>query len=199
MIISLSLTLVAFEWKSPIDPINMFEQDGEFIDEYLPPVTINTPPPPPPPKAVEFIEVDNDEPEPPELPEIDVNASEEEPVPDVVIDDIPETPVEELPRSYAEVMPTFEGGIQNFYKFVAKNIKYPNQAKRMGVEGKVFIQFVVEKDGTLSSIQSVKGIGAGCEEEAIRVMKLVPKFKPGKQGDVRVRVQMVVPISFQLQ
>lgn len=198
MIISLSLTLVAFEWKSPIDPINLFEQGGEYIDEYLPPVTINTPPPPPPPKAVQIVEVDNNDPEPPELPDIDVNASQDEPIPDIIIEEPPIDEVEEAPENWAEVMPSFEGGIEKFYTFVSKNIKYPNQAKRMGVEGKVFIQFVVEKDGTLSNIQSIKGIGAGCEEEAIRVMKLIPKFKPGKQGDRRVRVQMVVPIHFVL-
>ncbi len=77
-------------------------------------------------------------------------------------------------------------------------MKYPSQARRMGIEGRVYLQFVVDRDGSITDIQAVKGIGAGCDEEAVRVMKTVPKFKPGKQRGVPVRVRMVMPISFKL-
>ncbi|MEO9482963.1 MAG: energy transducer TonB [Ekhidna sp.] len=90
------------------------------------------------------------------------------------------------------ISPQFPAGIKAMTEFIGKNIQHPAGC----AEGKVFVQFVVEKDGSLTDLKVVKGIGAGCDEEALRVMKLVPKFLPGKQGDVRVRVQMVVPINF---
>jgi protein TonB len=68
----------------------------------------------------------------------------------------------------------------------------------MGVEGKVFVQFVVDKDGTLTDIKAVKGIGAGCDEEAVRVLKAAPKWKPGKQRGRPVKVRMILPITFKL-
>ncbi|MGB3618259.1 MAG: energy transducer TonB, partial [Catalinimonas sp.] len=74
----------------------------------------------------------------------------------------------------------------------------PEQARRMGVEGRVFVQFVVERDGTLTDVQAVKGIGAGCDEEAIRAVKESPKWKPGKQRGRPVRVRMVMPIVFKM-
>jgi len=85
-----------------------------------------------------------------------------------------------------------------FYEYVSKNLKYPSQARRMGVEGKVFVQFVVDKDGSISQVQSIKGIGAGCDEEAVRVLQNAPKWKPGKQRGRPVRVRMVLPITFKL-
>jgi len=199
MVISLSLTLVAFEWKSPIDPVMELTGNYEEFDEIIVPPTIHTPPPPPPPPKVPIIKATIEEPE--VEPDIIID---NEVSPDDIIDFIPPpNPIidvpDEAPRSFAEVMPSFEGGMQNFYKFMSKNIKYPRQATRMGVEGRVYIQFVVEKDGSLSDLKVVKGIGAGCDEEALRVMKLVPSFLPGKQGDVRVPVRMVIPIYFNLQ
>ncbi|MEP0985793.1 energy transducer TonB [Ekhidna sp.] len=198
MIISLSLTILAFEWKSPIDPVMELRADYEKIDEILIPPTIQRPPAPPIPKTP-IIKSTKEEPK----EEIEIIIDQ-----DILADDIIEfipspvtttEEVEEATRSYAEVMPSFEGGMKNFYSFMSKNIRYPKQAQRMGIEGKVFLQFVVEKDGSLTDLKVVKGIGAGCDEEALRVMKLVPDFLPGKQGDVRVRVQMVIPINFTLQ
>ena len=77
-------------------------------------------------------------------------------------------------------------------------MKYPSQARRMGIEGRVFVQFVVDKDGTVTEVKSVKGIGAGCDEEAERVLRMSPKFKPGKQRGRSVKVRMVLPIIFRL-
>lgn len=77
-------------------------------------------------------------------------------------------------------------------------MKYQNQARRMGIEGRVFVQFVVDKDGQLTEIKAVKGIGAGCDEEAVRVLKSAPKWKPGKQRGRPVKVRMILPITFKL-
>ena len=96
-------------------------------------------------------------------------------------------------------MPSFEGGIIEFYKFVGKHLKYPAQARRMGIEGKVYVHFVVSKDGSLSDIKVVKGIGAGCDEEVLRIINMSPKWNPGKQRGNPVRVRMMMPITFKLQ
>jgi protein TonB len=100
---------------------------------------------------------------------------------------------------YVEEMPTFPGGMDQVPSFFAANIKYPEIARRAGVEGRVFVQFVVSKDGSITQVQVAKGIGAGCDEEAIRVVKMMPKWTPGKQNGRPVLVQVVVPIQFKLQ
>ena len=199
MIISLTLTLVAFEWKSEVEPVIDDFAIENYIDPIYEPPKTKILPPPPPQKPV-IIKPVIEEPKEEDMPIVDVDVKEDDDVPIVDIPiDVPEEVVEEPPRSIAEVMPSFKGGIENFYKFIGENVKYPKQAQRMGIEGRVFVKFVVEKDGSLSNIHVVKGIGAGCDEEALRVMEKIPAFIPGKQGDVRVRVQMIVPINFTLQ
>ena len=83
-------------------------------------------------------------------------------------------------------------------RFLYSHMRYPDVARRMGIEGRVFVQFVVERDGSLTDLNIVKGLGAGCDEETIRVMKLVPNFTPGKQRGNPVRVKMVLPVFFRL-
>jgi len=97
-----------------------------------------------------------------------------------------------------ERQPESEGGIKEFRRYIASEIKYPLQARQAGVEGRVDVQFVVEKDGSLSEVKAIKGIGAGCDEEAVRVLQNAPRFKPGSQNGKPVRVRMVVPITFKL-
>ncbi|MCE2732976.1 MAG: energy transducer TonB [Chryseotalea sp.] len=90
-------------------------------------------------------------------------------------------------------------GMDAFYKFASENLKYPGQARRMNVEGKVFVEFVVAKDGTLTNIKIVKGIGAGCDEEAVRILELSPKWKAAKQRGRPVKQRIVLPIFFKLK
>ncbi|HET8828379.1 MAG TPA: TonB family protein [Pelobium sp.] len=97
-----------------------------------------------------------------------------------------------------EVLPSFPGGIQAFGKFLGQNLKYPDVAKKANIQGRVFCQFVVEKDGSLSNIKAVRGIGGGCDEEAVRVLSISPKWKPGMQNGEKVRVSYVIPIFFQI-
>ena len=97
-----------------------------------------------------------------------------------------------------EAQPEFEGGINGFRGYIANEIRYPLQARQDGVEGRVDVQFVVEKDGSLSAVKAIKGIGSGCDEEAVRVLENAPRFKPGSQNGKPVRVRMVVPITFKL-
>lgn len=97
-----------------------------------------------------------------------------------------------------EEQPEFEGGMDAFYNYIRKEMKYPLEARRMGIEGRVYVQFVIEKDGSLSEVESVRGIGAGCDREAVRVVENAPSFKPGKQRGKPVRVRMVLPVAFKL-
>ena len=97
-----------------------------------------------------------------------------------------------------EVFPEPLGGANAWGKFLQKNLHYPPVARENGVQGKVIVSFVVEKDGHLSDIKVLRGIGSGCDEEAVRVLKLAPAWKPGRQNGQPVRVQYTIPINFQL-
>jgi periplasmic protein TonB len=98
-----------------------------------------------------------------------------------------------------EEQPGYPGGDEARIKFLQANIKYPEEAKELGTQGKVFVTFVVEVDGSITDVKVLRGIGAGCDEEAIRVVKSMPKWVPGKQRGVPVRVQFNLPIKFTLQ
>lgn len=98
-----------------------------------------------------------------------------------------------------EVEPQFEGGLEALYKYLAENIKYPEQAKSDGIQGRVFVRFVIEADGSVTNAQVLRGIGGGCDEEALRVVEAMPKWTPGMQQGKPVRVQFNLPITFKLQ
>ena len=100
--------------------------------------------------------------------------------------------------SVVEELPEFEGGMDAFYRYIGSKLRYPLQARQMGIEGKVSVEFVVEKDGSLSNVKSIKGIGAGCDAEAVRVVQEAGSFKPGAQRGKPVRVRMVLPVIFKL-
>jgi TonB family protein len=97
-----------------------------------------------------------------------------------------------------EDMPQYPGGEEARIKFMIENIKYPEEARKKGVEGTVYVTFVVEKDGAISNIKILRGIGSGCDEEAMRVIALMPSWKPGIQRDKPVRTQFNMPIKFSL-
>jgi TonB family protein len=90
------------------------------------------------------------------------------------------------------------GGMQAFYKYVGDNMVYPTDARRMGIEGRVYVQFVVDKDGGLIDVKTVKGIGYSCDMEAERVIKESVKWKPGVQRGIVVKQRMILPIIFKL-
>ncbi len=92
----------------------------------------------------------------------------------------------------------FPGGLEAMNRFLAENIKYPTLAKQKNIEGKVIISFIVEKNGTLTDIRTIKDIGEGCGDEGVRIVKLMPKWKPAKQKGQPVRQQFLLPISFVL-
>ena len=97
-----------------------------------------------------------------------------------------------------ERMPEFPGGIDEMMNFLAQNLKYPANAKDAGISGRVYINFVVYEDGSVRDAKVIRGIGGGCDEEALRVVNLMPKWKPGTQRGKKVRVSYNLPINFKL-
>ncbi len=201
--ISLSLVNFAFDWKqteaSAVDLISKGSNTFEPMIEV--PITKMQEPPPAILVQPRIVEVP-DEIEIKEETKMDFNmeVNQQTKMPDLVYQ--PAAPeVEETTDEIFVVVETAampKEGISKFYEFVSENLRYPAQARRMQVEGKVFIEFVVNKDGSLTDIIVVKGIGAGCDEEAMRVLKLAPPWNPGRQRGKPVRQRMVLPIFFKL-
>ncbi|MBX2941280.1 MAG: energy transducer TonB [Cyclobacteriaceae bacterium] len=199
-LITLSFIITAFEWKSyGNDSVAITESSFGVLDP-LWNIPITAIPPPPKPMKVwpTVIEVaKEDDIIKDEYPQIDIG---DEPTPVVFV---PAPPAPEIVDSYkifdfVESSAVPMDGFEVFYRQIADNIKYPSQARRMGVKGRVFVQFVINLDGSLTDIKVIKGIGAGCDEEAIRVLKAAPAWKPGKQRGVPVRQRMILPITFEL-
>lgn len=110
-----------------------------------------------------------------------------------------EEEVEEEVVIIPDVNPEFGGGEAKLYEYLQENIQYPQLARDGGITGKVYVQFVVEKDGSITNVQVKRDIGGGCGDEAKRVVKAMPKWKPGKVGGRTVRSQFVLPVNFNLR
>ena len=98
-----------------------------------------------------------------------------------------------------EQMPEYPGGMQALFTFMADNIKYPEDAVKQQVEGRVLVQFIVETDGSISNVEVIKRVFPSLDEEAIRVISAMPKWAPGKQNGKVVRVKFAIPVSFRLK
>lgn len=204
LVVSLLIAVMAFEYKqyddADLDDLgrskNVFEETIEV------PPTEQPPPPPPKIQQPQIIEVP-DEKEIEEEIEIDMdNEITEDTRVEVVTIQPQEVEKEDPNEIFLVVEETAApiGGMSAFYEYVAKKMqgKYPAQARRMGIEGRVFVEFVVNRDGSLTDVKAIKGIGAGCDELAVKVVEEAPKWKPGKQRGKPVRQKMVLPIVFKL-
>jgi len=107
--------------------------------------------------------------------------------------------VYEKPFTIVEQMPEFPGGAESMMKYIASNVKYPAMARETGISGNVFVSFVVNKNGEISDVKVLRGIGGGCDEEAVRVVRAMPRWIPGKQNGKPVPVQFNLPIKFILK
>lgn len=170
-------------------------------------------------KEVKFITLEvvknteNESPPPPQS-EIDNAVIGTENKEGKIVTNITETPPVEAPPAIVKVLeiteesnapfltveekPSFIGGDKEMYKFLSNNLKYPSAAQRANIQGKVFLKFIVEKDGSISGVETMKGIGFGCDEEAARVVKLMPKWIAGRQNGRNVRVFFTLPVFFRL-
>lgn len=205
LVVTCMLVLSAFEWKTYTKTVKVDVQDIEEEDIFIEiPITEIKPPAPviQQPEVVEVPDKEKNEnfpdfefPDLIETPIIKANVIAKPKEPPVMI----EEPIEEPIVLFSETQATPKGGYKAFYKYIAEHLKYPAQARRTGIEGRVFIQFVVEKDGSLTDIKVIKGIGAGCDEEAVRVLKNAPQWNPGKQRGNPVRIRRSIPVLFRLQ
>ena len=137
-----------------------------------------------------------------EVDDIEINADvdQNEVIEEYVAPEVEEEEVVEAEIfTIVEEMPEFPGGMQKLADYLAKNIKYPQMARESGIQGRVFVNFVVETDGSVSKVNVMRSLGGGCDEEAMRVVKSMPKWKPGKQRGKPVRVSYILPVNFKLQ
>jgi protein TonB len=200
LLFSLALVLVAFEWKTyETDVKNLGELDMNLIEEEIIPVSLQQPPPPPPPPApTTVIEIVEDEKEiEVELEILDMDIDEDTQV--EFIEEVREEVDEEQIFTIVEEMPSFPGGDAALMKYLGNNIKYPAIAKDAGIQGTVYVTFVVNEQGLVKDAKVLRSIGGGCDEEAIRVVQSMPKWKPGKQRGKSVKVQYNLPIRFTLK
>lgn len=102
------------------------------------------------------------------------------------------------PLNFVEEMPVYPGGQDAMFAYISKNLKYPQEAMDKGIQGTDHVSFVVEKDGSINAVKTLRGIGGGCDEESVRVLQGMPKWTPGKQQGKEVRVQCNLPIRFKL-
>lgn len=201
LLVTMAITLRAFTWKSFDENLVDLQGKSTNVFEELVEVPPTEQPPPPAPiiQQPQIVEVPDEE----EIKEdiqlkFDVEVTEETKVEEVIVAPVEEK--EDVDQIFSVVEETAEpkGGMPAFYKYVGEKMKYPAQARRMGVEGRVFVEFVVNRDGSIVDVKAIKGIGAGCDEEAVRVVQSAPSWKPGKQRGKPVRQKMVIPIIFKL-
>lgn len=201
LFVSVGLVLFAFEYKS-FDDRNLKDlgQVSDDFEELLDIPITEQPPPPPPPVEQPIIQEIPDEIEIEEKIEVnfDVDVKEETVIKEIVISDAPFEEKAETIFDVVENAPNPPGGMEGWNKYLSKNLNYPTQARRMGIEGTVYVVFVVNTDGSIVDVDVLRGIGGGCDEEALRVVKAAPKWEPGKQRGRPVRVRMRLPIKFKL-
>ena len=201
-ILSLLIVFAAFGYRS-YDKV-VFNPKTSIIDnsiiEYMPITVQPVKAPPPPPKSNPQINIVDDNKYIPDNPDIDVTATGDTKVP-VWFDQPMKDEVIKEPEIFKWVQspPEFPGGLVAMMKYLRDNIKYPNYAREVGIQGTVYINFVVEIDGSITAVNVLRPIGGGCEEEAMRVVENMPKWIPGKQRDIPVRVSFNLPVKFTLQ
>ena len=205
-VLALAVMFIAFEWSERDKVINIDSGLSEVVfEEEMIPITEQEeqkapPPPPEAPKAEEIIEIaENDA----DVEETTIQASDET---DKAVEvkyvpvEVEEEEVEEQQIfQVVEEMPEFPGGMGECMKWLGKNMKYPTISQENGVQGRVIVQFVVNRDGSIVDAVVARGVDPYLDKEALRVVGLMPKWKPGKQRGKAVRVKYTLPVMFRLQ
>ena len=194
LVIALLVVLGAFEYKT-YEKIayNLGALSLDDLEEEIIPITKQEvkppPPPPPPPEIIEIVEDDvviEDE------IEIEDTESDEDEEIEIIEEDDDEF------FMVVENMPIFPGGDLGLMKYIQKHVKYPAIAKEYNITGKVYVSFIVDKSGSVTNVKIVRGVDKNLDAEALRVVKSLPKYKPGKQRGLPVRVMFTIPINFTL-
>ncbi len=206
-LIALGAVLFAFEWSSKERrQATLDAGNQEIIDDEMVPITQETPPPPPEAPKIPILSdqidiIDDDI----KIEDNIINLEDDSSL-GVEIMDYVEAATEEvieeeaIPFQLVEDKPSFNGGDANeFSKWVNQRLVYPEIAKENGVQGKVMLQFTVNADGTVSNVKVLRGVDPSLDKEAVRVVSMSPKWKPGKQRDRAVKVTYTFPVIFQLR
>ena len=205
LVVSLFVIWRVFEYKSyDKQSLDEFQRTVEVIEEEMVEITKQEQPKPQPPAPkpqVTQIQVVEDDVEVEDDIEIDAEVSQDEVIEEYFAPaEIEEEEIVEAEIfKVVEVMPEFPGGAAKMMEYIQKNMKYPMMARESDIQGRVFVNFVVEPDGSISNVAVIRGIGGGCDEEAVRVVESMPKWNPGKQRGTAVRCAFTVPIIFKLQ
>ena len=207
LVISLGITFLAFEWTSKETNVAVLEEQTQVVlEEEIIPITQETPPPPPAapkiPVLSDQIDIVDDEIELED--DLFMNLEDDANLGVEIMDyvEVEEEVVEEeaIPFQLVEEKPSFQGGDANmFSKWVNQRLVYPEIAKENGVQGRVTLQFTVEKDGSVTKVKVLRGVDPSLDKEAVRVVSMSPKWKPGKQRDRAVPVTYTFPVIFQLR
>ena len=207
LILSLLIVYIAFEWTSTETNTSMLEDNTEvLVEEEIISTNMETPPPPPAapkiPVLSDQIDIVDDEIELED--DMFMNLEDDASLGVEIMDyvEVQEEVVEEeaIPFQLVEEKPSFQGGDANqFSKWVNSRLVYPEIAKENGVQGRVTLQFTVEKDGSVTKVRVLRGVDPSLDKEAVRVVSMSPKWKPGKQRDRAVPVTYTFPVIFQLR
>lgn len=208
LVVSLLVVLGAFQWSSKEKSTDTLQAETFVeIEEEMVPITTDVPPPPPEapkePVVSDIIDIVDDDVQVDNnilLSSEDLGAAVE--IKNYVVENTQEEEEieEELPFAIVEKKPTFQGGDQNdFTKWVFNHIVYPEIAKENGVQGRVILQFTVDKDGSVKNVKVLRGVDSSLDKEAVRVVSSSPKWEPGRQRDKPAKVTFVFPVIFQLR
>ena len=208
LVLALGIVLLAFEWKakptagSSLGTLEMSEVEDEVI-----PITrqeqVQPPPPPPPPQVIEVLNIVDDNVD--ILDDLSLFDSEADRETFIDVAPVIQTVKKEEEEEEAQVffiveeMPEFPGGEAALRRYIANSIKYPQIAQENGIQGRVYVQFVVERDGSVSNASVARGVDPSLDREALRVVNTLPKWKAGMQRGKPVKVSYTVPINFVLQ
>ena len=204
LIFVLSICFFAFEWGDEVKKIkpisNIFDGITEEMDIQPTKQEIPLPPPPKMQEVEALVVVDDDK----EVESLDIKSEDDQSEEIIIappVDEVPDEPEDvDVIFRIVEKMPEFPGGTQALFKYLSENVKYPVIAQENGIQGKVFCQFVVNKDGSIVDVEVVRSAGdPSLDKEAVRVIKSMPKWNPGKQSNKPVRVKYTVPVNFKLQ
>jgi len=201
LVFVLGILLIAFEHRTSNDNIASLGElgDADFEEEIIPPTRQEEKPPPPPPKpkVVEILEIVEDDVELDEELEMDDTEADEETVVEEVEEEEEESD-EVFQFAVIEDKPEFPGGMGKLMQYLGKNTKFPEIAKDNNIQGRVFVQFVIDKKGKVVDVEIARGVDPYLDKEALRVVKSMPSWKPGKQRGKPVKVSYIVPINFKL-
>ena len=206
LVVVLSMVLIAFEWTSTDVNVDLEAAEEEVaVEEEIIPITrqeeVKPPPPPPPPAVADILNIVDDDVELDlELEIMDTEMNQDAMVDFTVVYEVPEETREDGEIfMIVEEMPEFPGGEGELQKYLASSVRYPVIAQENGIQGRVYIQFVINQRGEVTNVTILRGVDPSLDREAVRVVEAMPKWKPGKQRNRPVRVSFTVPINFVLQ